>query len=267
MLKTKWSRKLPSEPSSVSVIKDCANRYFLSFVVDVEPISKSILRESIGIDLGIRVFCASSINEKIYSPDYSKIERKISKVQKQLCRCLKGSERRNKVRLKLAKLHTKLADIRKDFLHKLSARLVSENRIVVLEDLAVSNMVKNRKLARAISRCGWSMFRTMCEAKAKQYLNREVRIISRWTPTSQVCSSCGFRWGKLDLSVREIKCIGCGESHDRDVNASQQILNVGVGHIHDRINKRTVRGHKTDSSAILGETSTRKLVIEQLRLF
>jgi len=264
LLKTKWSRKLPSVPSSVTVIKDCASRYFLSFVVDVELISKPVLRESIGIDLGVKVFSASSINEKIYSPDYSKIERKISKIQKQLSRCLKGSKRRNKVRLKLARLHAKLADTRKDFLHKLSTRLISENKIVVLEDLAVSNMVKNRKLARAISRCGWSMFRTMCESKAKQYLDREVRVVSRWEPTSQVCSSCGYRWGKLDLSVREIKCISCGENHDRDVNAAKRLNNVGVGHIHDT--KCSQREGKT-SSAHLYEARTHRLEGQQFCLF
>ena len=218
LLKTKWSRKLPSEPSSVTVIKDCANRYFLSFVVEIQPVLIPAQRESIGADLGIRIFAALSNLEKVYSPDYTRLERKIAKVQKQLSRCLKGSRRRNKTRLKLARLHAKLADTRKDFLHKLSTRLVRENKVVVLENLAVSNMVKNRKLSRAISRCGWSMFRTMCQSKANQYLNRDVRIINRWQPTSQICSSCGFNWGKLDLSVRKIVCLGCGEKHCRDAN-------------------------------------------------
>ena len=264
LLKTKWSRQLPSEPSSATVIKDCANRYFLSFVVDTKLISKPAQRESIGADLGIKIFAALSTNEKVYSPDYFKLERKITKIQKQLSRCLKGSNRREKVRLKLARLHAKLADTRKDFLHKLSTRLVSENKIVVLEDLIVSNMVKNRKLARAISRCGWSMFRTMCESKAKQYLNREVRIISRWEPTSQVCSSCGFRWGKLDLSVREIRCISCGESHNRDLNSAKQIEKVGLGRSHD--SKCSQRDSKS-SEANLSEAKTPKVAIEQLSLF
>ena len=265
LLTTKWSRELPSEPSSVTVIKDCANRYFLSFVVEIEPISKPALRESIGADLGISIFAALSSSEKIYSPNYKSLERKISRTQKQLSRCLKGSNRREKVRIKLARFHAKLADTRKDFLHKLSSRLVRENKIVVLEDLAVSNMVKNHKLARAISRCGWRIFRSMCEAKASQYEDREVRIINRWQPTSQICSSCGFKWGKLDLSVRQIVCLGCGTSQCRDTNASKVIEQVGVGHTYD--SKCSQRARKSISVAMPVEARTRKVEWTQLSLF
>lgn len=264
LVSTKWSRPLPSEPSSVTVIKDCANRYFLSFVVNIEPIAESASRESIGVDLGIKIFAALSDEEKVYSPDYSKLDRKIGRVQKQLARCTPSSNRRERVRLKLARLHAQLGDRRKDFLHKLSTRLVRENKIVVLEDLNISGMVKNPKLARAISQQGWSMFRTMCEAKSKQYLAREVRVIDRWQPTSQVCSSCGYKWGKLDLSVREIICLGCGEKHCRDINAAKVINHVGAGQIHD--NKRTQRERKTATAAILSEASTHKLEWEQLSL-
>ena len=138
----------------------------------------------------------------------------------------------------------------------------------MLEDLAVSNMVKNPKLARAISRCGWGLFRTMCQSKANQYEDREVRIIERWQPTSQVCSSCGFKWGKLDLSIRRITCISCNESHCRDENAARNLNNyVGVGHTHDRINKWTMRASKSVSTAMLCEASTRKLEPRQLSLF
>ncbi|MEM7591710.1 MAG: RNA-guided endonuclease TnpB family protein [Cyanobacteria bacterium P01_A01_bin.83] len=265
LLKTKWSRSLPSKPSSVTVIKDGANRYFLSFVVEVESITKPASRESIGVDLGIKIFAALSNQEKIYSPNYSRLERKISCTQKKLARCVQGSNRREIVRLKLARLHVLLADKRKDFLHKLSTRLVANNKIVVLEDLNVSGMVKNHNLARAIARCGWSMFRTMCQAKANFFVDREVRVIDRWQPTSQSCSSCGYKWGKLDLSVREIVCLGCSRQVCRDANASENIENIGVGHIHDV--KRTLREHKTSVfEAILGEASTRKLEWEQLWL-
>ena len=283
LLATKWSRQLPRDPSSVTAIKDCANRYFLSFVVEIEPISKPASRESIGADLGIKILAALSNSEKVYSPDYSKLDRKIRRTQKQLARCTSGSNRREKVRLKLARQYAKLTDTRKDFLHKRGrecvqclcsakvrcfqhrTRLVRENKIVVLEDLNVSGLVKNRRLARAISQQGWSMFRTMCQTKANQYKDREVRVIDRWQPTSQICSSCGYKWGKLDLSVREIVCLGCGESHCRDENAAKVIHNVGVGHTRDH--KRTQREHKTVSAAILGEASTRKVAIEQLSLF
>lgn len=265
LLKTKWSRELPSNPSSVTVIKDCANRYFLSFVVEIKPVTKPALRESIGADLGIKIFAALSNGEKVHSPDYSRLERKISRIQKQLARCELGSNRRESVRLKLARLHSQLADKRKDFLHKLSTRLIRENRIVVLEDLNVSGMVKNRKLARAISRCGWSLFRTMCQAKSNKCLDREVRVIDRWQPTSQYCSSCGFKWGKLDLSVRDIICLGCAKKHCRDENAARNIDNVGVGHIHD--SKCSQRMRKTVSTAISVEARTRKVEYSQLTLF
>ena len=265
LLKTKWSRPLPSEPSSVTVIKDCVDRYFLSFVVEIEPASKPALRKSIGVDLGIRIFAALSNNEKVYSPNFSQLNRKIRRAQKQLARCTPSSNRRERTRLKLARLHAKLADTRGDFLHKLSTRLMRDNKIVVLEDLAVSNLVKNRKLARAISQKGWGAFRTMCEAKANKYLDREVRVIDRWQPTSQSCSSCGYKWGKLDLSVREIVCLGCGEKHCRDLNAAKVINNVGVGHTH--ATKRTQREPKTAQAPILSEALTRKVEYEQLSLF
>ena len=263
LLKTKWSRKLPSVPSSVTVIKDCANRYFLSFVVEIEPISEPAPRESIGVDLGIKIFAALSNGEKINAPDYSKLDRKIRLAQKRLAKAVKGSNRRERLRLRIAKLHACLASKRKDFLDKLSTRLIQENGIITLEDLNVSRMVQNRKLSRAISLCGWSQFRTMCEGKAKKY-SRDVRIINRWQPTSQSCSTCGYKWGKLDLSVREIVCDSCGTTQCRDENAAKNIDNVGAGHAHDL--KRTRREHKTASVAIPNESSTRKLEWSQLCL-
>ncbi len=263
LLTTKWSRDLPSVPSSVTVIKDCANRYFLSFVVEIEAISEPAPRESIGVDLGIKIFAALSNGEKVFAPDYSKLDRKIRRAQKRLAKAVKGSNRREGLRLKIAKLHARLTDKRKDFLDKLSTRLIRENSIVSLEDLNVSGLVKNRKLARAISQQGWSQFRTMCEAKANKYC-RDVRVIDRWQPTSQICSDCGYKWGKLDLSIREIVCMGCGTTQCRDENAAKNINNVGVGHTHD--NKRTVSDSKTASAASCSETSTRKIV-KQLSLF
>ena len=258
LLKTKWSRQFPSEPSSVTVIKDRANRYFLSFVVDVEPKIIPAQRESIGIDLGIKIFAALSTQEKAYAPDYSKLERKIRRTKRVLSRRKKGSNRREQTRIKLAKLTSKLARVRKDFLDKLSTRLVKENQIISLEDLNVSGMLKNRKLARAIQEQGWSMFRSMCEAKGNKYC-RDVRIISRWQPTSQICADCGYKWGKLDLSVREIVCLGCSKLQCRDSNASAVVNRIGLGHSHDK-NKWTGSGHKTSVEAIHDELSTRLVV-------
>ena len=239
-----WSRDLPSAPSSVTVIKDCASRYFLSFVVEVEPVNIDAKNQSIGIDLGIKTFAVMSNGEKAQSPDYSKLDRKIRKLQKKLARQPKDSQRRNKTRIQIAKLHNEIADTRKDFLHKLSSKIVSENEVIVLEDLNVSGMVKNRKLARAISLQGWREFRTLCEAKSQKF-GRTFHVISRWEPTSQICSECGYKWGKLDLKIRSVKCLNCGTEHDRDENAAKNINKVGIGHCHD--SKRAQRQSKTSN--------------------
>ena len=262
-LKTIWSRPLPSEPSSVTAIKDRAGRYFLSFVVEVEPIRHPAFCSSVGIDLGLKTFAYLSSGEAIHSPNYSLIERKIRKAQRKLSRRKQGSKRRELMRLRVAKLKVKQTDKRKDFLHKLSTKVVSENQTTVLEDLNVSGMLKNRCLSRAISQSGWRDFRTMCEAKSNKF-GREFVTISRWEPTSQICSDCGYRWGKLDLSVREVVCISCNSHHDRDGNAAKNIEKVGVGHIHD--SKRTGRKCKTSIEAVSVELSTHQKY-EQLNLF
>jgi putative transposase len=247
-----WSRELPSAPSSVTVIKDCANRYFLSFVVEIEPIQIAAKNQSIGIDLGIKTFAVMSNGEKAESPTYSVLDKKIRALQKKLARSPKDSKRRTKTRERIAKLHNRIADTRKDFLHKLSLHIVSENEAIILEDLNVSGLVKNRKLSRAISLQGWREFRSQCEAKSTKF-NRDFRVISRWEPTSQVCSECGYKWGKLDLSVRRVKCINCGAQHDRDENAAKNINKVGMGHRHD--SKRAQRRNKTTSVASVNEAS------------
>lgn len=262
-IKTKWSRPLPSEPSSVTVLKDAAGRYFVSFVVEVFPEYEPASREAIGVDLGIKTFAVLSTGEFVQSPSYAKLNRKVRRAQRVLSRRVKGSKRREVARLRVAKLKIKIRDVRKDFLHKLSTKLVRENQVVCLEDLNVSGMVKNRCLSRAISEAGWSEFRTMCQNKAAK-LGREVSIISRWEPTSQTCSECGYRWGKLDLSVRELVCLNCGAHHDRDHNAAVNIERVGAGHVHHR-NKRAGRACKTPVGAMLVELSTH-LVEEQLCL-
>jgi putative transposase len=247
-----WSRKLPSEPSSVTVIKDCANRYFLSFVVDIKPINLTPINLSIGLDLGLKTFAVFSDGTQVKSPDSSAAERKISQLQRQLARQQKDSKRRNKTRLKIAKLQNKIADTRSDFLHKLSTKVVKENQLIVLEDLNVSGMVKNRRLARAINRQGWYQFRVFCSAKSDKF-SREFRVISRWEPTSQVCSECGYEWGKLDLSIRSVVCLNCSTQHERDENAAKNIKKVGIGHCHD--SKRTQRESKTTTVASPDEAS------------
>lgn len=245
-IKTKWSRPLPSEPSSVTVIKDTAGRYFLSFVVEIEPIELEAKNQGVGVDLGLETLATLSTGEKVKAPDTRKLDRKIRKGKRKLARAVKGSKRREVLRVAVARMEAKQRDIRKDCNQKLATRLVQENRVVVLEDLNVSGMVKNRSLARTISRAGWRQIRTLCEAKSHMISGREVRTISRWEPTSQICSCCGYRWGKLDLSIRSVLCLNCGAEHDRDVNASANILAAG----HADLNGQTLSSVRPPSGAV-----------------
>ena len=262
-LDVKWSRLLPSEPSSVTVIKDQSDRYFLSFVVEISPEKLPDNGKSVGIDLGITDFATLDNGEKIKAPKPLKKQlRKLRKTQRSLSRKQKGSKRREKAQLRVAKIHAKIKDTRTDFLHKLSTRLIRENQTIVLEDLNTSGMLKNRKLSRAISDLGWRSFRTMLEVKSEMY-GRDFRVISRWEPTSQRCSSCGEIGGKKELSVREWTCLFCGENHDRDVNAAKNIKVAGGL-------SETQNGHggRRKSSLLVAsdEVSTRLLPI-QLSLF
>ncbi|MGB3492200.1 MAG: RNA-guided endonuclease TnpB family protein [Elainellaceae cyanobacterium] len=260
-LKTKWSRPLPSSPSSVTVIKDCAERYYLSFVVEVLPVSVKPKNQGVGVDMGLKTLATLSTGERVKAPNTSDLDKKIRKGKRKLARAVKGSKRRFSLRVAVARIEANQRNIHKDFNQKLATRLVRENSVVVLEDLNVSGMVKNRCLSRAISRAGWRQIRTMCEAKANMILDREVRIISRWEPTSQLCSCCGYRWGKLDLSVREVTCINCGTLHDRDDNASNNILAVGLHRPIERVSQC-----KTSLGAV-GDDPLTHLVATQLSLF
>ncbi len=145
--------------------------------------------------------------------------RKIKKANRRLAKAKKDSNRRKKRKLRLAKLHAKVKDARTDFLHKLTTRLVRENQALAVEDLNVSGMVKNRKLSRAISDAGWSKFKTMLEAKCNKY-GRNLTIVDRWYPSSQICSCCGKLGGRKELDIREWECLYCNTIHDRDLNAS-----------------------------------------------
>ncbi|MEW5861582.1 MAG: RNA-guided endonuclease TnpB family protein [Cyanobacteriota bacterium] len=254
-LKITWSRPLPSEPSSVTVIKDAADRYFLSFVVEINPEKLPDNGKAIGIDLGITNFATFSNGEKIKAPKpLKKCLKKLRSLQRRLSKKVKGSKRRELARKKVARLHAKISDIRTDFLHQLSTRAIRENQTLALEDLNVSGMVKNRKLSRAISDLGWRSFRTMLEAKSKIY-GRDLRIIDRWEPTSQKCSCCGEKGGKKELSVREWTCLFCNTKHERDVNASRNILRVAGGQ-HETKNGRLRRRKTGVKSAVAVDAST-----------
>jgi putative transposase len=222
-----WSRALPSAPSSVTVIRDASGRYFASFVVEVEQTPLPANGKAVGIDLGLASLGVTSAGEKIAPPKFlrsalRRLQRYLKHKQKQ-----KGSNRLAAARRQVAKLHAAVADKRLDFLHQLSTRIIRENQTVVLEDLNVSGMLKNKNLARSIADAGWRQFRTLLEAKAAQY-DRQVVVINRWLPTSQMCSICGHHDGKKELSIREWQCKSCGAVHDRDINAALNILAAGL---------------------------------------
>ena len=226
-LKTVWSRPLPSEPSSVTVIKDASGRYFLSFVVEIEPDLIPAQHSSVGIDLGVSTFATLSTGEKIGAPKpLNRNLRRLRTKQRKLARKQKGSKRQERQRQQVAKTHARIKDIRTDFLHKLSTRLICENQAIAIEDLNVSGMLKNRKLSKAISDLGWYQFRTLLQGKATKY-GREIQVISRWEPSSQTCSNCGKKGGKKHLSIRAWECLNCGSWLDRDWNAAKNIKAVG----------------------------------------
>lgn len=253
-LKVVWSRPLPSIPTSVTVIKDAADRYFLSFVVEINPLPLPDNGLSIGVDFGIIDFATLSSGEKIKAPKPLKENlKKLKRLQKKLSKKEKGSKRRERARKTVARLHARIKDIRADFLHKLSTRLIRENQTIVLEDLNTKGLVKNRKLSRSISDLGWRTFRDMLEAKSLMY-GRELVVISRWEPTSQRCSCCGQIGGKKELSVREWTCLFCGTTHDRDINAAINIKAAG-GHSEASINGRGGK-QKTKQLAAPDEAST-----------
>jgi putative transposase len=229
-LKVVWSRPLPSKPSSVTVIKDAADRYFLSFVVEIRPETLPDDEQTVGIDLGIATFATLSTGEKISAPKpLKKRLKRLRKAQKNFSRKQKGSNRREKARKRVSKIHAKIKDTRTDFLHKLSTRVVREKQTIILEDLNTSGMVKNRKLSRARSDLGWRFFRDMLSAKSDKY-GRDFLIISRISrsyPTSQRCSCCGNISGKKALNIREWECFFCGTFHHRDINAAVNIKVAG----------------------------------------
>ncbi|MGW7425554.1 RNA-guided endonuclease InsQ/TnpB family protein [Streptomyces sp. NPDC054813] len=225
-VKVKWSRTLPTTPSSVTVVKDAAGRYFASFVIATDPaVDQARMPETdrtIGIDLGLAHFAVLSDGTKIDSPRFlRRAEKKLKKAQKELSRKQKGSKNRAKARLKVARAHVKVADARREFHHRLSMKLISENQGIAVEDLSVAGLART-KLAKSVHDAGWSAFISMLEYKAERY-GRTLVKIGRFEPTSQVCSTCGIKDGPKPLSVREWTCTACGTVHDRDHNAA---LNV-----------------------------------------
>ncbi|MGW2049591.1 RNA-guided endonuclease InsQ/TnpB family protein [Streptomyces sp. NPDC001858] len=225
-VKVKWSRILPTTPTSVTVIKDAAGRFFASFVIDTDlDVDQARMPETdqaIGIDLGLTHFAVLSDGTKIDSPRFlRRAEKKLKKAQKELSRKQKGSKNRAKARLKVARAHAKVADARREFHHQLSTRLISENQGIAVEDLSVAGLARTR-LAKSVHDAGWAQFLRMLAYKAERY-GRTLVTIGRFTPTSQTCHACGVKDGPKPLNVREWTCIACGTVHDRDTNAALNI--------------------------------------------
>src|SRR5258708_29978564 len=225
-----WHRPLPkgAKPSSVTISKDCANRYFVSILIEEHIEPKPVVNKMVGLDLGIKSMVALSTGESIGNPRYfAKDEKKLAKAQRRHAKKKKGSKNRNKARLKVAKIHARINDCRRDYQHKLSTRIVHENQVMCVESLAVKNMVKNHKLAKAISDVGWGEFIRQLDYKSTWY-GRTLVKIDRWYPSSKTCHTCKHVLDSLLLDIREWVCPQCGTAHDRDTNAAMNILAEGL---------------------------------------
>jgi putative transposase len=253
-IEVRWSRGLPAVPSSVTVIRDAAGRFFASFVVKVtaEPLPETDAER--GIDLGLAHFAVMDDGTKIASPKFlRRAEKKLKRTQRDLSRKQKGSKSREKARVKVARAHARVADARRDFHHKLSIRIIRENQAIVVEDLAVRGLART-KMAKSVHDAGWSAFVAMLDYKAKLYGRRFAKI-GRFEPTSQVCSVCGVKDGSKPLHIREWECRQCGTVHDRDVNAARNILALGR---RESLNARGGQVRPAATLAQAGEAGSRR---------
>jgi putative transposase len=253
-VKIELHRPLDGEVKTVTISKNPSGQYFAAILTekDGEYPSPSSEGNAIGIDLGITDFVITSTGSKYPHPRHiKKHESNLKRKQRKLSRKVKGSNSRNKARKLVARIHQRISNSRQDFLHKLSHKLVNENQVIVVEDLAVKNMVKNHCLAKAISDCGWSSFVGMLDYKCERSGKILVKV-DRFFPSSKTCSNCYHRVSSLPLEVRNWTCSNCGTLHDRDVNAAQnikaeglRILSLGTSETADGGNVRPSRGRKT----------------------
>jgi len=229
-LAIRWSRVIPrgTKVTTVTVSKDTAGRYHVSLLCDDVVSRRPVVAGAIGIDLGLIHFAILSNGEKIAAPNVlRKNEAKLAKLSRRLAKKQNGSANRKKAKFKVARMHARTADSRRDFLHKLSTRLIDENQVIAIESLSVKNMQKNRCLSKSIGDAGWSEFRRQLEYKAQWY-GRTLIGIDRWYPSSKRCSDCGHTVAKMSLKVRAWTCPQCGAIHDRDINAARNVLAAGL---------------------------------------
>jgi putative transposase len=212
----------------VIICREPDGRWYVTFTIDTddpEPLPRT--GHAVGVDLGVTDFAVTSGGERIANPRH--LERKaraLARYQRRMARCQKGSANRGKAKAKVARAHRKVRNARADFLHRASTGLVRDNDVIVIEDLNVAGMVRNRHLARAISGCGWGEFRRQLQYKCRRY-GRRLIVIDRWYPSSKTCSACGHRLAELTLNTRQWTCPSCGARHDRDINAAKNILAAG----------------------------------------
>ena len=213
---------------SVTVSKNKCNQFYASVLVEIDIAHKPKTHRHIGLDAGLKTFLTGSDGLTVENPRYFRENQtKLAKVQRAFSRKQKGSVRRNKAKLKVARLHNAIANQRKDFIHKLTTYLIDTYDFIAIEDLNVSGMVKNHKLAKSLYDASFSEFYTVLSYKAKWY-GKEVCKIDRWFASSKTCSCCGWKDNDLTLSDRVFNCQVCGLELDRDLNASRNILNEAL---------------------------------------
>src|SRR5712691_3608962 len=225
-----WSRPLPKgcKPTTVTVSKDCADRYFVSILVEEDIKHLPGVNKQVGLDLGLKSMVITSDGHTSGNPTFfARDEKKLAKAQRRHAKKKKGSQNRRKAQLKVARIHAKIVDRRRDYQHKLSTEIIRENQVVCVESLHVKNMVQNHKLAKAISDVGWSEFVRQLEYKAEWY-GRTLIKIDKWYPSSKCCFDCGHVLDSLTLDIRHWTCPQCGVQHDRDINAAKNVLAAGL---------------------------------------